>query len=152
MKKNKHQKHEPLGQLGRIFQFSRDDLAANRAGYMTPTQQFGFKFWERKVFGWILSLPPLKWLKPRKILKITGKAKKQFSSRIVITGGGGGSSGGGQDVLEKRHIQILASNETVSFYVNAKQYNALPENIELTLYYDPIQNRIVSVEPPYLQE
>lgn len=147
-KQHKH-KHEPLGDLGRIFQFSRDDLAANRAGYLTLYQQFGLNFWERRAFGWMLSSPIFKWVRPRHVIKITGKAQKQFSSRIVITGG---EYGGGQDVLEKRHIQIIATDETANFYVNERQFNAIPENIELTLYFDPRENRIVSVEPPYLQD
>ena len=138
---------DPFGQLGKIFNFSRDDLAANRAGYMTLPQMFGFKFTDRRLFGWIFRIPPMQWVKPRPVSKITGKAQKYFSSRIVMTGSG--RSGGSQQILEQRRIEFMTSEAVITFYVREKEFDALPENIEMTLYYDPDENIIVSVEPPY---
>ena len=152
MPKSKQQQHEPYGQLGKIFMFSRDDLAANRAGYMTRFQIFGFNFIERKLFGWMLNLPPIRWVKPRKVIKATGKIKsKQYSTRVVNSSGGG-EGGGHQVFVEKRQIQFMNGEDGLGFYVTEKQYNSLPQNIEMTLYYEPDENRIVSVEPPYEKE
>lgn len=146
--KRKQANNQAVGQLGEIFKFSRDDLAANRAGFMTVFQQFGFNFTDRRLFGWLLRIVAVKWLKPRPVIQLIGKIKKHFQSRIVYTGSGG-SGGGHQELLEQRRIEIMTSDGVTTFYVNEKQFNALPENIELTLYYNPQDNRIVSVEPPY---
>lgn len=146
--KRKQANNQAVGQLGKIFKFSRDDLAANRAGFMTVFQQFGFNFTDRRLFGWLLRIVAVKWLKPRPVIQLIGKIKKHFQSRIVYTGSGG-SGGGHQELLEQRRIEIMTSDGVTTFYVNEKQFNALPENIEMTLYYNPQDNRIVSVEPPY---
>ena len=146
--RNNQQKHKPYGQLGKIFQFTRGDLAANRAGYMTRFQVFGFNFLERKLFGWILNVPPFSWIKPRKVVKATGKIKsKSHTIRNVR-----GYDEAAQISLEKRHIQFMNGNDGLGFYVTEKQYNSLPQNIEITLYYEPDENRIISVEPPYAKE
>lgn len=146
--KRKQANNQAVGQLGKIFKFSRDDLAANQAGFMTVFQQFGFNFTDRRLFGWLLRIVAVKWLKPRPVIQLIGKIKKHFQSRIVYTGSGG-SGGGHQELLEQRRIEIMTSDGVTTFYVNEKQFNALPENIEMTLYYNPQDNRIVSVEPPY---
>jgi len=140
--------YEPYGLSGKAFQFTRDDLAANRAGFMTLSQQFGFKFWERKVYGWLLRLPVINQLHKtrRKAYKVTGKIRKHYHSKIIFTGSGG-SGGGHQDIIEQRRIQVVSTEGVTTFYVTEKQYNALPENLELTLYYDKMENRIISVEP-----
>ncbi|MGJ3240652.1 MAG: hypothetical protein ACFE0Q_18230 [Anaerolineae bacterium] len=150
--KRKEQDQGAHGQLGQAFRFSRDDLAANRAGYMTLEQQWGFAFWERVLYGWALRLPPLKWLvprAPRKAIKLSGRIKKHYHSKIIYTGSGG-TGGGHQDVLEQRRIEITHDDGVMTFYVPARQFNALPDNnILVTLYYDAMEQRIVSVEPPY---
>lgn len=146
--KGKNRHHEPVGQLGKIFKFSRDDLAANRAGFMTLPQQFGFNFTDRRLFGWLFRIPPMQWVKPRPIIKISGTIKKQFTSRIVYTGSGG-SGGGHQELLEQRRLEMMTSDAVITFYVKEKEFAALPENIDITLYYDPLYHRIISVEPPY---
>lgn len=152
--KRKQVKYEPYGLLGRAFHYTRDDLNANRAGYITLAQQFAFKFWERKLYSGLLTLPPFKWFisnNRREAYKVVGAVEKHYHSKIIYTGSGG-TGGGHQDVLEQRRIQVMAQDETVTFYVNEKQYNSLPENIEMTLYYDKLENRILSVEPPYDEE
>lgn len=151
--KRKHSPATPYGNLGRVFQFTRDDLAANRAGYLTQAQQLQFAFWERRVFGRLMRVPPLSWLvrtHQRRAEKITGSARKHHHSRVIFTGSGG-AGGGHQDVLEQHRIEFHASNDdsVSTFYVTAAQYQALPANIELTLYIDPEEDRIVSVEPPH---
>lgn len=150
--KRKVSTHEPYGLLGKAFHYTRDDLNANRAGYMSLAQQLAFKFWERKIYTRWLTLPPLKWIlgnKRHEAVKITGKVKKDYTIRIISSGDRGA---GQQQTLETRTIQFLARHETVTFYVNETQYNALPEDIEMTLYYDKMNYRIVSVEPPYAEK
>ncbi|MGB7339118.1 MAG: hypothetical protein WBC91_09525 [Phototrophicaceae bacterium] len=148
--KRKNQSHTPHGQLGQAFYFTRDDLAANRAGYMTLSQQFGFKFWERKAYRWLFDIPPFKWIlgKRRNSVKIIGTIKKHYHSKVIFTGSGG-SGGGHQEVLEQHRIQVLAPDQVVTFYVRERQYSAIPDNTELTVYYDPMEQRILSVELPY---
>lgn len=149
--KRKHHNDAPHGQLGRAFYFTQDDLAANRAGYMTLSQQFGFSFWERKAYVWLLKLPPFKWIlgkQRRTNEKIIGTIKKHYHSKVIYTGSGG-SGGGHQDVLEQRRIQVHASDKVVTFYVRERQYKAIPDNTELTVYYDAMEHRILSVELPY---
>lgn len=146
--KRKQGDNQAVGQLGKIFKFSRDDLSANRAGFMTLAQQLGLNFTDRRLFGWLLRITPAQWVKPRMVTVIKGEIKKHFHSRVVYSGSGG-AGGGHQELLEQRRIEIKTSDSVIIFYVTEKQYNALPENIEMTLYYDPLENRIVSVEPPY---
>ena len=146
--------HEPYGLLGKAFYYTRDDLNANRAGMMTLAQELEFKFWERKLYSGLLTIVPFKWFlgeKRREAIQITGKVKKYFSSRVIFIEHGR-SGGGTQLSLEKRTLEFITPNETVTFYVNDKQYNSLPENIEMTLYYDKMDYRILSVEPPYAEK
>ncbi len=147
-RKNKQHFHEPVGQLGKIFKFTRDDLAANRAGFMTLPQQFSLNFTDRRLFGWLFGVLPAQWIKPRPVSKITGTIKKHFTSRVIYTGSGG-SGGGHQELLEQRRIEFVASDAVITFYVKEQEFDALPENIDITLYYDPLFQRIVSIEPPY---
>ncbi|MEL6309640.1 MAG: hypothetical protein AAFN11_19925 [Chloroflexota bacterium] len=148
--KSKHRPQAPYGNLGRAFKFTQDDLSANRAGYLTQAQQLEFAFWERRVFGWMVHVPPFAWImrqKQRPAHKLVGKARKHHHHRVISTGSGGGG-GGHQDVLSQHRIDVQSSaDDSVStFYVNEAQYHALPANIELTLYFDPEEHRIVSVE------
>lgn len=142
--------HEPYGLSGKAFQFTRDDLAANRAGFMTLAQQFGFNFTERKLYGWFLRLPFIRRMNKtrRKAYPVRGKIRKHYHSKIIFTGSGG-SGGGHQDVIEQRRIEVVSLEGVTTFYVTEKQYNALPEHIELTLYYDKMENRIISIERPH---
>ena len=105
-------------------------------------------FTDRRLFGWLFRILPIQWIKPRPVNKITGTIKKHFSSRVVYTGSGG-SGGGHQELLEQRRIEFKTSDAVITFYVNENEFNALPEHIDITLYYDPLYQRIVSVEPPY---
>jgi|GEM_PF-3540114 len=148
---NSGKTHEPYGLSGRAFQFTYDDLICNREGYLSLSQQFRFNFLERRLYSWLLRFPPIKWTKPRKVIKTTGKIKsKDYSFRLLNASGGSGKGNNYQVVREKRHIQFLTDDEDgLGFYVTEKQYNSLPQNIEMTLYYDPDKNRIISVEPPY---
>lgn len=146
--KRKKRDNQALGQLGKIFRFSRDDLAANRAGFMTLPQQFGFNFTDRRLFGWLFRIPPIQWMKPRVVVQVKGEIKKHFHSRVVYSGSGG-AGGGHQELLEQRRVEIISVDGVIKFYLTEKEFNALPENIEMTLYYDSLENRIVSVEPPY---
>ncbi|MEM9953723.1 MAG: hypothetical protein AAF846_19090 [Chloroflexota bacterium] len=149
--KRKYRPQQPLGHLGKAFQFSQDDLAANRAGYMTLAQKFGLKFWERPLYLWALQLPPLKWLagkNPKQARRITGKVRKHHHSRVVVFDSGG-NGGGHQEVLEQYRIEIDSGKGVETFYVRAKQYGALPDNLKVTLYYDASEQRILSVEVPY---
>ena len=110
---------------------------------------------DRRLFGWLFRTPLLSWIKPRKVIKATGKIKsKHFSQRVVNTFTAGRIGGGAAQIaLEKRHIQFQSNKgDGLGFYVTEKQYNSLPANIEMTLYYEPEENIIVSVEPPYAQE
>ena len=148
--KRKHSTQTPYGNLGRAFKFTRDDLAANRAGYLTQAQQLKFAFWERRVFGWMVRVPPFAWImrqKQRPVHKLIGKARKHHHHRVIFTGSGGGG-GGHQDVLSQHRIELQSSadDSMSTFYVSEAQYDALPANIELTLYVDPEEHRIVSVE------
>ncbi|MEL6405510.1 MAG: hypothetical protein AAFR81_14165 [Chloroflexota bacterium] len=80
----------------------------------------------------------------------TGTVRKIHNSRNVVKVVG--SSGGGQ-WAEKAHdytIQIeLPENRSRSFYVTAKQFHTIPSRVDITLYYDPLDEQILSVEPPY---
>ena len=145
MPKNKQQ-----NQLEKIFHFTTDDLVENRSGKMTLAQQFGLNEWERKAFGWLLKLPFMTYLKTRAAIKISGRVKKQFTSKIVMTGSG--RSGGGQQVFEQRQIQILAHDATATFFVNEQQYQTLRENTDITVYYDTLEQRIISVESNHAKE
>ena len=109
MQKNKHQSNEPYGLLGKAFYYTRDDLNANRAGYMTRAQQIGFNFMERKLFSSLLTVPPLKWLlgkKRRQVFKITGKVKKYYNVRFVSSGAGAEGGGGYTQALEAKSIEF----------------------------------------------
>ncbi|MEM9953725.1 MAG: hypothetical protein AAF846_19100 [Chloroflexota bacterium] len=149
-KKKKRNQYQHYGNLGKVFNFTRDDLNANRQGFITVGQKLGLNMFDRKYIMWIYQFYPFKWWvsKHRKAVKVTGKIRKQYSNRII--------SSGGNDtdyamVLEKRQLSIDSGNKVVSFLLPIKQYNAIPELPNVTLYYDPDEHRILSVEPPYDQ-
>ena len=129
--------HAPYGQLGRAFQFTRDDLEANRKGHLSLSQHFRFNFLERRLYGWLL--PLFKRVKPRKVIKATGKIKsKNYSFRLLNASGGHGRGNNYLVVRDNRHIQFLTyDSDGLGFRITYMQYNSLPQNIEMTLYYDP---------------
>ncbi|MEL6405507.1 MAG: hypothetical protein AAFR81_14150 [Chloroflexota bacterium] len=152
--KRKSKSDVDMGGLGKAFHFTRDDLAANRAGYMSRAQQFQIYGITRQLFGWLVNntFATTVFGKPRSIEAFTGTVRKIQSSRTVVMWRGG-SHGGGNNYNEITHdyvIQLTAQdNRDVSFYVTEKQYNAIPSQVEITLYYDPLDEQILSVEPPY---
>ena len=50
MMKNKGNSALPDVRLAKVFNFTSEDLAANRLGFITSAQQFNAPSWQRKLF------------------------------------------------------------------------------------------------------
>ncbi|MEL6309641.1 MAG: hypothetical protein AAFQ52_15980, partial [Chloroflexota bacterium] len=89
-----------MGGLGKAFRFTRDDLEANRAVYMSRAQQFQVYGITRQLFGWIVhsGLVSRLFRAPRPIERITSRVQKFHDTPMVVR-----STGGPSDVKSEYH-------------------------------------------------
>ena len=132
--KRKRQHTLPNRQLARVFRFSASDLAANRAGFITRAQEWGFPLWVR----WLGDLPVLSRLahsRRRQVMSLCGRAKlsyKQFQITSMFYA----------DMIEAHSLSIEHQN----FRLTARQYQAIGEGLLYRVYYVPETNAILSLE------
>jgi hypothetical protein len=128
--KPKRQHSLPNRQLARAFNFSADDLATNRAGYMTWSQAWDIPLWLRRfsIFHSIKS-------SRRKIERMCGKAKLQYKQLQI-------SSLFHADIIE---VYLLNIN-SFEFRLTAQQYRIISEGLPYWVYYAPETTHILSLE------
>ncbi|MEO1644064.1 MAG: hypothetical protein AAFR67_02675, partial [Chloroflexota bacterium] len=81
-----------------------------------------------------------------------GKVRKMHNTRATVHFGGGDDGAGGSwfDTANEYSIQVeTLDKRSRSFYVTSAQFYTIPSRIDITLYYDPVDEQILSVEPPY---
>ena len=155
VEKHNSKADKDMGNLGKAFRFTHDDLEANRAGYMSRAQQFRLYGITRQLFGWLVhsGLVSRLFRAPPRVQELTGKVRKIHNSRTVVKIAGGSGEGGDTGYFDTAHdytIQLeLPENRSRSFYVTPEQFHNIPSRVEITLYYDLVDEYILSVEPPY---
>ena len=128
--KAKHQHSLPNRQLARAFNFSAEDLAANRVGYITKAQEWGIPLWFRD-FPIIRSISSSR----NKLETICGKAKLQYKQFQI-------SSLFHADIVE---VYLLNINN-FEFRLKPQQYRIISEGLHYWIYYAPETKQILSLE------
>ena len=133
--KRKNQHTLPNRQLARIFNFSAQDLAANRAGFMSRAQKWGIPLWIRRIFGNIGTGFVLR--KPRRsaVAHICGRAKLEYVQQQI-------HSHFHTDIQEYHYLHVADTR----FLLNAQQHRAIGEGIVYHVYYAPQTRQILSLE------
>lgn len=128
--KPKRQHSLPNRQLARVFHFTAEDLAANRAGFITKAQEWGVPLWLRNApfFRHITS-------NRRKIETLCGKAKLQYKQLQI-------SSLFHADIVE---VYLLNING-FEFRLKPEQYRIISEGIHYWVYYTAANKQILSLE------
>jgi len=128
--KPKRQHSLPNRQLARAFNFSAEDLAANRAGFITWAQEWGIPLFLRAApfFGTIKS-------KRRKIETLCGKVRLEYKQFQIV-------SLFHADIIEV----FLLSINGVDFCIRPHQYHIISEGLLYRVYYSPDTKQILSLE------
>jgi hypothetical protein len=132
--KRKNQHTLPNRQLARIFNFSAQDLAANRAGFMSQAQKWGVALWLRRLFNVGTDIASRKSRHPT-IAHICGRAKLEYVQQHI-------HSHFHTDMQEFHYLHIADTR----FLVNAQQHRAIGEGIRYRVYFVPETNQILSLE------
>jgi hypothetical protein len=132
--------------LAKAFNFTSEDLAVNRSGYMTRRQEGGADV--DYAISWLLNrVFPGRVAKPkrefRSVNSVCGRAKlAHFVVDRPVR-----PSKMSRGFWEYYHL--LFDDEDLKFVVSAEQYRALAENIVYRIYYDPNKpDKILSIERP----
>lgn len=140
MMKNKGNTALPDNRLAKLFNFTSEDLAANRLGFITSDQQFNAPMWQRKLFGAIGQ--HIKFGRTRQRVEV-GKRCGQVTvteetreirksvQRTVIT-----------DIVRAYSLYIKEKH----FSLSESQFRALRDNAFYIVYYDTDNDRIVAIE------
>lgn len=125
--KAKNQHSLPNRQVAKAFRFSADDLAANRAGFITKGQEWAIPLSLRAFFS----------LRGRrqKVDSICGRIHLKYEQYQI-------HSLFHADFVEVYHVQL---NET-SFRITKGQYQTLHEGLHYRLYYKSDAKQILSLE------
>ena len=136
--KRKQQHTLPNRQLARIFQFSAQDLASNRAGFMSRAQEWELALWLRRLFGWVDDLLPLRWLTPtrrKRVEHLCGKIRLEYVQHQI-------QAPFHSDIHESHYLYIGANR----FSVTAQQYHSVAENVVFHVYCSSQTRKILSLE------
>ncbi len=131
MMKNKDNSALPDVRLAKAFNFTSEDLAANRLGFITSAQQFNAPRWQRKLFG-ILG----------RFIKF-GKA----GQRVAV-----GMCCGRAELIEIKYDnynivrQYKLKIKDFDFGLSQAQFRLLRSNSFYTVYFDRDNERIVAIE------
>ncbi|MDQ7025758.1 MAG: hypothetical protein Q9P44_09380 [Anaerolineae bacterium] len=125
----------PNRQLARIFNFSAQDLAANRAGFMSRAQEWGIPLWIRRVFGNIGIGISAKAARRPTVAHICGRVKLDYVQRQT-------HSHFHTDIREYHYLLIA----DMRFLLTATQHRAIGEGMTYRVYFMPQSKHILSLE------
>lgn len=131
MMKNKDNSALPDVRLAKVFNFTSEDLAANRLGFITSAQQFNAPPWQRKLFGTL-----------GRYVKI-GRARQ----RVEV-----GMCCGRAELIEIKYDnynivrQFKLKIKDFDFGLSQEQFQVLRHNNFYTVYFDKDNERIVAIE------
>ena len=133
--KRKNQHTLPNRQLARIFNFSAQDLAANRAGFMSWAQVWGIPLWVRRLSSRLGSIMTWRTTRRPKVLHVCGKASLNYVQQEIHA----------PFHSDIRELHFLFVDDT-RFLLTPYQYRAIGEGIPYHIYYVPQSKRILSIE------
>ena len=128
--KPKRQHSLPNRQLAKAFKFNAEDLAANRAGFITKAQEWDVPLWLRNVplFRHITS-------NRRKLETLCGRAKLYYRQMQI-------GSLFHADIVE---VYLLDING-FEFRINQQHHRIISEGLVYWVYYIPEMKQILSLE------
>lgn len=133
--KRKNQHTLPNRQLARIFNFSAQDLSANRAGFISRAQEWGIPLWIRRIFGNIGTGITLKAARRPTVAHICGRAKLDYVQQQI-------HSHFHTDIRESHYLYIA----DIRFLLTAAQHRAIGEGMSYHVYFRPQSKHILSLE------
>ena len=141
--KNKGNSALPNVRLAKVFNFTSEDLAVNRLGFITSAQQFNAPSWQRKLFGTLGRYVRFGSARQRvevgkrcgrvTVSEETREIRKSYQ-RTVTT-----------EILRAYSLFIKEKH----FSLSEKQFRAVRDNAFYTVYYDMDNDRIVAIEEVY---
>lgn len=135
--KRKRQHTLPDRRLARAFGFTANDLATNRAGFMTAAQSWGVPFWLRRMIApFSLAWPSFGGRRPQ-VQRLCGRASLRYEQHHI-------QSIFHADMIERYYLDMSDVHRT--FMLSAEQYRALSENVSYILYVMSEANTILSLE------
>lgn len=124
--------------LGKVFQFLQDDLSANKAGFMSLSQQWDVPLQARGVLFRFMNTGIAKSIAPKKrrqVLHVCGNIEVENQLRDVHDG---------RFQMNSNIISVPDAN--VRFSVNQQQAEALSAGNVYHIYYNPATMQILSLE------
>ena len=133
--KDKNQHTLPNRQMARIFNFSAQDLAVNRAGFMSRAQAWGIPLWVRRMVGNLGSGIPFRLSQRARISRICGRARLDYVQRQT-------HSHFHTDIREYHYLYINDRR----FLLTPAQHRIIGEGMPYHVYYEPESLLILSIE------
>lgn len=138
-RKHKNQSTLPDKRLAKAFNFSYEDLATNRLGFITSAQEMNIPFWQRALFNRIGSiLSPFPKKQRAKVGKRCGRVEVHHKVRPLYNS----ISHTITHMIDEYRLSIRDKY----FKLNVAQYHAITGDVFYTVYYDTINHRIVAIE------
>jgi len=137
--KEKGHNNAPDKRLAKAFNFTSEDLAANRLGFITSDQEFNTPLWQRRFFRQLGAMFNFKSGKQRlRVGKRCGRVEVNHKVRPLY------------DSM-RRSITHMIDDYSLNikdkrFKINVAQYHALNNRVFYIVYYDTSNNRIVALE------
>ncbi len=138
-KKGQGQQNLPDTRLAKVFNFTAEDLAANRLGFITSDQQLNTPLWQRRLFTRLSTIFNFKFHKQRpEVGERCGRVELKHETRPIY------------DSM-RRSITHMVDAYTLSikdkhFKLSQAQYQAVTDRVFYQVYYDTSNNRVVALE------
>ena len=135
------ERYAPDQRLAQAFDFTADDLAANRAGFMAWGQAWGLGRIGQRWFRVMIVLARTFGLQPRRedVLNFCGRARLQHIVKATNE-----PRASARPIVE--HYTVYFASVELTFTLNAAQYRVLAENIPYRVYYVTQPLAILSIE------
>ncbi len=129
--KNKGNSALPDVRLAKVFNFTSEDLAANRLGFITSAQQFNAPIWQRKLFGTLGRYVRFGSARQRVEVGMCCGRAKLIETRY-----------GNYNIVRQFKLKI----KDFDFGLSEEQFRVLRHNYFYTVYFDKDNERIVAME------
>lgn len=136
--KRKREAEIPDYRLAKQFNFSANDLSANRAGYMTFAQEWGVPLWVRGRVGWMSDFLPYRQFSRslrREVGEVCGKV--QLSERLHEVSGGR---------FQVNFRKLLIEGSDLTFGVTSEQARSIVVGNRYVIYYEKNSKQLLSLE------
>lgn len=139
MQKNKGNTAVPDARIAKVFNFTSEDLSANRLGFITSAQQFNAPQCQRKLFGFLGQYIKFGQAKQRvKVGQRCGRIELiEETSEIFYSVR--------RQVIDMVKVYGLKVKDK-HFKLNQAQFRTLRQSAFYKVYYDSDNDRIVAIE------